>query len=84
MVSEALTNVAKYAQATHAEVSVSLDAAGARIVVADDGIGGAQADRGSGLRGLADRVEALGGRLALESPVGVGTTVRAVLPLRAT
>ena len=54
-----------------------------RVEIADDGRGGADpgAGHGTGLRGLADRVEALGGRLAVESPVGVGTTVRAVLPL---
>jgi signal transduction histidine kinase len=80
VVSEALTNVAKYAQATAASVLVS--EAGGRLVVevSDDGIGGAVADGGSGLRGLADRVEALDGRLRVVSPRGGGTTVTAELP----
>ena len=51
------------------------------IEVRDDGVGGAAADRGSGLRGLADRVEALGGRLVLDSPAGEGTTLRAEIPV---
>jgi glucose-6-phosphate-specific signal transduction histidine kinase len=51
------------------------------VAVADDGAGGADAAGGTGIRGLADRVEALGGRLELESPAGAGTTVRARLPL---
>jgi signal transduction histidine kinase len=51
-----------------------------RVVIHDDGIGGADARQGSGLRGLADRVEALGGRLRVESPKGGGTRVEAVLP----
>ena len=50
------------------------------VEVADDGVGGADATRGSGLRGLADRVEALGGRLDVSSPEGSGTTLRATLP----
>jgi signal transduction histidine kinase len=50
--------------------------------VADDGVGGADAGSGSGLRGLADRVEALGGRLEVSSPAGAGTTLRASLPCR--
>jgi signal transduction histidine kinase len=53
----------------------------ALIEVRDDGVGGAAADGGSGLRGLADRVEALGGRLELESPLGEGTTLRAEIPV---
>jgi signal transduction histidine kinase len=52
----------------------------ALIEVSDDGVGGAVAGRGSGLRGLADRVEALGGRFALVSPAGAGTTLRAEIP----
>ena len=51
-----------------------------RIVIADDGVGGADESLGSGLRGLADRVEALDGRLRVSSPAGVGTTVRAEFP----
>src|SRR4051812_28195178 len=61
VVSEALTNVAKYAEATHVRVTLTRGDGHARIVVADDGVGGAGAEGGSGLRGLADRVEALGG-----------------------
>jgi signal transduction histidine kinase len=78
--SEALANVAKYAQASHASVLVSRDATSARIEIADDGVGGADDSLGSGLRGLADRVEALDGRLFVTSPPGGGTTVTAELP----
>jgi signal transduction histidine kinase len=80
VVSEALTNVAKYAQATAAAISVT--GADGRLVVevADNGVGGAVGDRGSGLRGLTDRVEALDGRLGVVSPHGGGTTVTAELP----
>jgi PAS domain S-box-containing protein len=81
VVSEALTNVAKYAEATHVRVSLGRLNGSARIEVTDDGVGGASADGGSGLRGLADRVEALGGRLAIDSPRGAGTTLRADIPL---
>ena len=77
---EALTNVAKYAGATQAEIRVSRDGAVAVVEVADDGVGGADDARGSGLRGLADRVEALDGRLRVVSPVGAGTVVTAELP----
>jgi signal transduction histidine kinase len=52
-----------------------------RVMVADDGIGGADPSKGTGLRGLADRVEVLGGRLEVDSPQGAGTTVRAFIPL---
>ena len=78
---EALANVAKYAAATEVEISVDRTPDAVSIAIADDGVGGADPDGGSGLRGLADRVEALGGRLRVESPPGVGTTVRARLPL---
>jgi PAS domain S-box-containing protein len=80
-VAEALTNVAKHARATAATVGVS--AAGRRIVVevADDGVGGAAEAPGSGLRGLADRVEALGGTLTVESPAAGGTLLRAEIPM---
>jgi signal transduction histidine kinase len=79
--SEALANVAKYAGAGHARVTVLASEHRLRILVSDDGVGGAEARQGSGLQGLADRVEALGGRLQVESPVGGGTRVEAVLPL---
>ena len=61
-------------------ISVSRPAEGALIEVTDDGIGGANDAGGSGLRGLADRVEALGGQLRIRSPVGSGTTISAVIP----
>ena len=81
LAAEALANVAKYAAATEVEISVDRTPDAVSIAIADDGVGGADPDGGSGLRGLADRVEALGGRLRVESPPGVGTTVRARLPL---
>ncbi|MCP9487778.1 MAG: PAS domain S-box protein [Gaiellaceae bacterium MAG52_C11] len=81
VVAEALTNVAKYAQASLAHVRVSRDNGRAVVEVADDGVGGASAGAGSGLRGLADRVAALDGTLAIESPPGAGTRIRAELPL---
>jgi signal transduction histidine kinase len=77
---EALTNVAKYARATHARVTVS-DADGVLwLEVGDDGVGGANPADGSGLRGLSDRVAALDGRLVVDSPVGQGTRVTARIP----
>jgi signal transduction histidine kinase len=78
--SEALTNVAKYACATVAQVRVTREGPRLVVEVADDGIGGADASGGSGLRGLADRVDALDGRLMVVSPPGAGTSVRAELP----
>ena len=78
--SEALANVGKYARARRASVRVAREDDGLVVEIADDGIGGADAARGSGLRGLADRVEALDGRLRVESPLGAGTVVRAELP----
>jgi PAS domain S-box-containing protein len=80
VVSEALANVAKYAQATSAEVRLQPVDGMVVLEVADDGIGGADAGRGSGLRGLTDRVEALGGRIWFSSPPGQGTIVRAEIP----
>ncbi len=80
VVAEALTNVAKYAHASLVRVHVDRDDARAHVEVADDGVGGARPDAGSGLRGLADRVEALGGRLGLDSPAGAGTVLRAEIP----
>ena len=76
---EALTNVAKHARANAVNVRVSRGNGRAVIEVADDGRGGADAT-GSGLRGLADRVEALAGRLAVTSTAGAGTTLRAEMP----
>jgi signal transduction histidine kinase len=80
VVSEALANVAKYAQATRAEVTVRRANGHVTVEVADDGVGGADAARGSGLRGLADRVAALDGTLSLDSPAGAGTRLRAEIP----
>jgi signal transduction histidine kinase len=82
VVAESLTNVAKYADASSAQVEVSSTDDVISVAVRDDGRGGASIGAGSGLRGLADRVEALGGRLDVRSPVGAGTVVRARLPLR--
>jgi signal transduction histidine kinase len=81
VVSEALANVTKYAQASWVEVKVERRNGIAIVEVADDGVGGADPQRGSGLRGLADRVASLSGKLEVESPPGVGTRVRAEIPL---
>ncbi|MDA0183807.1 histidine kinase [Solirubrobacter phytolaccae] len=78
--SEGLANVAKYAQAHEAEIHVTRAGDVVVIEVADDGIGGADGAHGSGLRGLADRVEAFGGRLRVTSPPGGGTRLHAELP----
>jgi signal transduction histidine kinase len=80
VVSEALANVAKYASATRATVAADCPGDDLRVEVADDGIGGADPAAGSGLRGLADRVAALGGSLVVESPAGGGTRVIATIP----
>jgi PAS domain S-box-containing protein len=77
---EGLTNVARYAQASHATVAAALDGGCLVVEVRDDGRGGADANGGSGLRGLADRVAALEGRLTIDSPAGGGTLLRAELP----
>jgi signal transduction histidine kinase len=81
VVAEALTNVAKYANATHAAVSARVEDGTAVIEIRDDGAGGADATSGSGLRGLADRVGALDGTLRVDSPAGAGTVIRASIPL---
>jgi len=83
VVAEALTNVAKYANASHAAVSARVEDGTAVIEIRDDGAGGADASSGSGLRGLADRVGALDGTLRVDSPAGRGTVIRAVIPLDA-
>jgi signal transduction histidine kinase len=77
---EALANVAKYARASRARIDVEDGDGPLRVTVIDDGVGGADPGRGSGLRGLADRVEALGGGLSVESPPGDGTRLLAVIP----
>jgi signal transduction histidine kinase len=81
--SEALANVAKYARASRVSISVSTDGARAIVSVEDDGVGGANPSRGSGLRGLVDRVEAIGGTLRIESPKGRGTRLAAEIPVEA-
>jgi signal transduction histidine kinase len=83
VVNEALTNVAKYADATSAAVSVGRADGLVVVDVSDDGVGGADSAAGSGLAGLSDRVVALGGRLSVTSPQGAGTVVRAEIPARA-
>jgi signal transduction histidine kinase len=80
IVSEALTNVAKYAEATRAAVRVRETDAALVVVVEDDGKGGADVSRGTGLAGLADRVAAFDGTLTIDSPRGGGTRLRAELP----
>jgi signal transduction histidine kinase len=78
---EALTNVAKYANASCASVTLTLDDGCLRLCVEDDGVGGADPSNGTGLRGLRDRVDALDGRIDIHSPVGEGTTLTVELPL---
>jgi signal transduction histidine kinase len=80
VVAEAITNVAKYARASHARVSVTQSNGCATVTVADDGVGGADPSAGSGLRGLAARVEALNGRLEVDSAPDRGTRIRAQIP----
>jgi PAS domain S-box-containing protein len=82
-VSEALTNVAKYAEATQTTVRLVCEDGALVVEVRDDGVGGATATAGSGLSGLEDRVGAADGKLTIDSPPGEGTLVRAVLPLEA-
>jgi signal transduction histidine kinase len=80
VVAETVTNIAKHAQAESATVSVTLAHNTARVVITDNGIGGADPARGSGLRGLADRIEALDGGLRIESPASSGTRIEAQIP----
>jgi signal transduction histidine kinase len=80
VVSEALTNVAKYADASHAQVNVARRNGKLLVEVTDDGVGGADPDNGTGLRGLADRLAVIEGRLEVDSPPGAGTTIRARIP----
>jgi signal transduction histidine kinase len=82
VVSEGLANIAKYAHATRADVAVRHVNGSVSVEVADDGVGGADAARGSGLRGLQDRLAALDGTLSLESPAGRGTRLRARIPVQ--
>ena len=80
VVSESLANIAKHARADRASVSLEHDRGRLVVEVVDDGVGGADTERGSGLRGLADRVEAVGGRLRVWTPLGGGTRVQAEIP----
>ena len=81
VISEALTNVVKHAEASAAEVTASVQDGMLRLEVRDDGIGGARGGHGTGLGGLEDRVAALDGKFLVESPKGSGTRVLALLPL---
>jgi signal transduction histidine kinase len=84
VVSEALTNAAKHANASFVSVALNADDADdavVRLAIRDDGVGGADVGRGSGLIGLHDRIGALGGVLQLTSPSGAGTTLRVEIPL---
>jgi signal transduction histidine kinase len=80
VVAEAITNVAKYAHASHATVSITHSNGAATVIVSDDGVGGADPAAGSGLRGLAARVEALNDRLHVDSPPERGTRIKAEIP----
>ena len=80
LVSESLANVAKYAHASTIRVGIAWRDGKAIVEIADDGVGGADPARGSGLRGLTDRVQALGGKLSVESPPDGGTRIRAEIP----
>jgi signal transduction histidine kinase len=83
VVSEALANATKHADADEVAVTVEAAGGGLRVVVADDGVGGSTLDGGTGLQGLADRIEGLGGQLVVESPPGGGTRLVAELPIGA-
>jgi signal transduction histidine kinase len=80
VVAEALTNAAKHAQASTVTVTVEGLTDSIQLCIADDGIGGADSRTGSGILGLTDRVEALGGQLSVKSPVGTGTTLLVTIP----
>jgi len=82
VVSEALANAAKHAQASTARIEVDVVENVLQLTIRDDGVGGANPAQGSGLIGLTDRVEALGGTLTVHSPIGQGTTMRVELPRR--
>jgi len=81
VLAEALTNTAKHAQASEVRVGCELDGANLRLRIRDDGVGGADFGRGSGLIGLKDRVEAVGGQLEIASIAGRGTSLSATIPL---
>jgi signal transduction histidine kinase len=81
VVSEALTNAAKYARASVVHVDLQASERSLRVAVRDDGLGGVDPARGSGLLGLKDRAEAIGGTISIRSPHGVGTSLQVELPL---
>jgi signal transduction histidine kinase len=81
VVAESLTNAARHARASTVSVEIEIAGHVLRVAVRDDGIGGAGFTRGTGLVGLKDRVEAIGGLLILDSPPGAGTSLRAEIPL---
>jgi signal transduction histidine kinase len=81
VVSEALTNAAKHAQASVVYVELDAHDATVQLAIRDDGIGGADPGQGSGLVGLSDRIEALGGTLEVTSPIGSGTTLLIEIPV---
>jgi signal transduction histidine kinase len=83
IVSEAFTNAAKHGRATVVRLRAERDNGTIRVAVTDDGVGGADPARGSGLLGLSDRIGAIGGRLAIDSPPGRGTSIVAELPAMA-
>ncbi|MDT5153444.1 MAG: hypothetical protein QOI01_5177 [Mycobacterium sp.] len=83
VVAEALTNAAKHARASEITVRVKADGANLHILIRDDGIGGADTAKGSGLTGLVDRVEALGGQMTISSQPGRGTSLAVRIPLEA-
>jgi signal transduction histidine kinase len=80
---EALTNIVKYARASTVRITATRTPAGLRLVIEDDGVGGAKPAPGRGLAGLKDRLAALDGTLAINSPPGGGTRIRAEIPLPA-
>ncbi len=84
VIAEALTNAAKHSRASAVSVEVEVAGEVLRVAVRDDGAGGAGLARGTGLVGLKDRVEALGGRIFLDSRPGAGTSLQAEFPLTAT
>jgi signal transduction histidine kinase len=83
VIAEALTNASKHAAPDRIAVRVGMGDGHATVEVRDDGSGGVDTARGSGLSGLADRVSALGGTLEIDSPAGAGTAIRARIPLTA-
>jgi signal transduction histidine kinase len=80
VVSESLANIGKHAEAKSARIEIGRAEGQLVVEIVDDGVGGADSEAGTGVRGLADRVEALGGRMRIWSPPGGGTHVRAELP----